>query len=182
MQDGGAPVHKSVSSGVEAGEVSISASQGVQAGSGNTQVNNFFYFGHPPVAGGALPPDFAPLPENVKPTTQENVADLPRGGNASGDQWPAFSRVPLAFTGLPELGSVEAEVPSWYEDPVYSSDALTASAVQLALLTALGIGPEPGPTRRLRSRTTSPIRLASPRTTPTPGRPSPSPQLTALRR
>jgi hypothetical protein len=40
-------------------------------------------------------------------------------------------------------GRAATEVPSWYEEPVYAPDALTATAVQLALLTALGIGPDP---------------------------------------
>ena len=62
---------------------------------------------------------------------------------AKDDSCQAFTRVRLAFTGLPELGQVAAEVPSWYEQPVHAPDALTATAVQLALLTALGIGPDP---------------------------------------
>jgi hypothetical protein len=36
------------------------------------------------------------------------------------DSWPAFTQVPLALTGLPELGQVAAEVPCWYEEPVYA--------------------------------------------------------------
>ena len=42
VQGGGAPVRKDVPSSSAAGTVSISGSQGVQAGWGNTQVNNFF--------------------------------------------------------------------------------------------------------------------------------------------
>jgi hypothetical protein len=142
IQDDGAPDHKGVASDGEAGAVSISGSQGVQAGSGNTQVNNFFFFGQPASASGP-PPDFVLLPESVKPNTQDSSTRMARGGEVKEDTWPAFSRVPLALTGLPELGSVTAEVPSWYENPVHSPDSLTATAVQLALLTALGIGPEP---------------------------------------
>jgi hypothetical protein len=78
------------------------------------------------------------------PRTPDSVARLAEDGDAVGDDsWPAFTRVPLTLTGLPELGPVVAEVPSWYEEPVYAPDALTASAVQLALLIALGIGPDP---------------------------------------
>lgn len=181
IQDDGAPVRKGVPSGGEAGAVSISGSQGIQAGWGNTQVNNFF-FGHHPVLTSGLPPDYGVLPEDVKLSTQDSLARLAQGGHAKDDTWPAFSRVPLVLTGLPELGSVAAEVPSWYEYPVHSPDALTATAVQLSLLTALGLALTPGPTRQLRSRTTSPARLASPRTALRPGRASPRPQQMAQRR
>lgn len=79
------------------------------------------------------------------PRTPDSVARPAEDGDAmKGDGlWSAFTRVPLTLTGLPELGPVAAEVPSWYEDPVHAPDALTATAVQLALLTALGIGPDP---------------------------------------
>jgi hypothetical protein len=79
------------------------------------------------------------------PRTPDSVALPAEDGDATKDDglWPAFTRVPLTLTGLPELGSVAAEVPSWYEDPVHAPDALTATVVQLALLTALGIGPDP---------------------------------------
>lgn len=79
------------------------------------------------------------------PRTPDSVACPAEHGDATkGDGlWPAFTRVPLTLTGLSELGPVAAEVPSWYEDPVHAPDALTETAVQLALLTALGIGPDP---------------------------------------
>jgi len=78
------------------------------------------------------------------PRTPDSVARPAEDGDATKDgSWPAFARVPLALTGLPELGQVAAEVPSWYEEPVYAPDALTATVVQLALLTVLGIGPDP---------------------------------------
>jgi hypothetical protein len=78
------------------------------------------------------------------PRTPDSVACPAEDGDATGDDsWSAFTRVPLKLTGLPELGPLAAEVPSWYEQPVYAPDALTATAVQLALLTALGIGPDP---------------------------------------
>jgi hypothetical protein len=78
------------------------------------------------------------------PRTPDSVA-RPAEDEAVAEEssWSAFTRVPLTFTGLPELGPVAAEVPSWYEDPVYAPDALTVTAVQLALLAALGIGPDP---------------------------------------
>jgi hypothetical protein len=78
------------------------------------------------------------------PRTPDSVGRPAEGGDAAKDgSWPAFARVPIALTGLPELGQVDAEVPAWYGEPVYAPDALTATAVQLALLTALGIGPDP---------------------------------------
>jgi hypothetical protein len=78
------------------------------------------------------------------PRTPDSVARPAEDRDATrGDSCPAFTRVPRTLTGLPELGQVTAEIPSWYEEPVYAPDALTATAVQLALLTALGIGPDP---------------------------------------
>lgn len=78
------------------------------------------------------------------PRTPDSVLRAAEDGDATkGDSWPAFARVPLTLTGLPELGVVAAEVPSWYEEPVCAPDTLTATAVQLALLTVLGIGPDP---------------------------------------
>jgi hypothetical protein len=78
------------------------------------------------------------------PRTPDSVArPAEEGDTTRDDSWSAFTRGPLTLTGLPELGQVAAEVPSWYEEPVYAPDALTATAVQLALLTALGIGPDP---------------------------------------
>jgi hypothetical protein len=76
-------------------------------------------------------------------TPDSAVRPVEDGVAAKEGSWPAFTRVPLTLTGLPELGLIAAEVPSWYEDPVYAPDALAATAVQLALLTALGIGPDP---------------------------------------
>jgi len=77
------------------------------------------------------------------PRTPDSVTRPEQDGDATrDDSWPAFTRAPLTLTGLPELGQVAAEVPSRYEEPVYAPDALTATAVQLALLTALGIGPD----------------------------------------
>lgn len=82
------------------------------------------------------------------PRTADSVQRPAEGEDATkSDSWPAFRRVPLTLTGLPELGVIAAEVPSWYEEPVYAPDALTATAVQLALLTMLGIGPDPSTDR-----------------------------------
>jgi hypothetical protein len=78
------------------------------------------------------------------PRTPDSVRRPTEDGDATGDDsWPAFTRVPLTLTGLPELGVVATEIPSWYEEPVYAADAADATAVQLALLAALGIGPDP---------------------------------------
>ena len=79
------------------------------------------------------------------PRTPDSAVCPAVDGDATEDHsWSACTRIPLTLTGLPELGQVAAEVPSWYEEPVYAPDDLTATAVQLALLTALGIGPDPG--------------------------------------
>lgn len=77
------------------------------------------------------------------PRTPDSVVRPAENGTTAECSWPAFARVPLALTGLPELGPILATVPAWHEDPVYAPDALTATAVQLALLAALGIGPDP---------------------------------------
>jgi hypothetical protein len=80
----------------------------------------------------------------VDTSREDSVPRLAESGDGTkGDSWPAFARVPLTLTGLPELGAVAAEVPSWYEEPVCAPDALTSTVVQLALLTVLGIGPAP---------------------------------------
>ena len=77
------------------------------------------------------------------PRTPDSAVRPVEDGVAENEgSWPAFTRVPLTLTGLPELGPIAAEVPSWYENPVYAPDALSATAVQLALLAALGIGPD----------------------------------------
>jgi hypothetical protein len=110
------------------------------------------------------------------PRTPDSVVRAAEDGDASkDDSWSAFTRVPLVLTGLPELGQVSAEVPSWYEEPVYAPDALTATLVQLALLTALGIGPHPSTDRTLTVEDPIPARSALPwtvsRSTLAPPRP-----------
>jgi hypothetical protein len=48
------------------------------------------------------------------PRTPDSVLRAAEDGDATkGDSWLAFARVPLTLTGLPELGVVAAEVPSW---------------------------------------------------------------------
>jgi hypothetical protein len=82
----------------------------------------------------------------VPPPTNQRKPDTPThpDRNPQRCQPPAPSASSKALnTREAGLGQVDAEVPSWYEEPVYAPDALTATAVQLALLTALGIGPDP---------------------------------------
>jgi len=67
------------------------------------------------------------------PRTLDSLARPAEDGDATkDDSWPAFARVPLALTGLPELGQVAAEVPSWYESPASSALPWTVSRPTLA--------------------------------------------------